>query len=263
MKMLLQQRDGFDLRIYFPQGKLTKYVQGIWVANYDSNNILLRHLKANASNSIVYCLSGSVLLGDEKRSAGVYLCPTASQAQKIAFYPNTRVVGICFQPGGMAQLSPLAQPNEITPAQSIESEKHDTWDALLHLSCYSQNPQALLTLLYRKLLPLCELAQGFDPVMIKALSRCKQPLLLQNVVRELPIGQRQLARLFKQSLGITAKQYQRIARVNNTIDYLKKVPKCSLTQLAYDFGYSDQAYMTREFKYFTHHIPSYYCQEMA
>lgn len=81
--------------------------------------------------------------------------------------------------------------------------------------------------------------------------------VLQCIERDQPPGklshsidmsQRQIERIFKQWLNMTPKQYQRILRVRKVIDFLKGQQRVELADVAHNFGFSDQAHMTREFR---------------
>ena len=47
---------------------------------------------------------------------------------------------------------------------------------------------------------------------------------------------------------MTPKQYQRILRVKRTINYIREHGQTNLAEVAQQFGFSDQAHMTREFR---------------
>jgi AraC-like DNA-binding protein len=49
-------------------------------------------------------------------------------------------------------------------------------------------------------------------------------------------------------MEMTPKQYQRILRVKKAIDYLRQHKEASLVEVSQQFGFSDQAHMTREFR---------------
>nr|WP_001897448.1 helix-turn-helix domain-containing protein [Vibrio cholerae] len=49
-------------------------------------------------------------------------------------------------------------------------------------------------------------------------------------------------------MNISPKQYQRILRVQRTVNYLRQNKGVSLVEVSQQFGFSDQAHMTREFR---------------
>jgi AraC-like DNA-binding protein len=73
-------------------------------------------------------------------------------------------------------------------------------------------------------------------------------------IEELPdkvfISLRQLEREFKNKIGVTPKQYMRIARLNALNRYFQTNKDYNLADLSYETGFSDQAHLIREFKSF-------------
>lgn len=73
-------------------------------------------------------------------------------------------------------------------------------------------------------------------------------------VDELPgqvyISRRQLEREFKEKIGITPKQYIRIARLNEINRYLQSGTNINFSKLSLEAGYADQSHLCREFKIF-------------
>lgn len=69
------------------------------------------------------------------------------------------------------------------------------------------------------------------------------------------LSQRHLSRKFQQIIGLSPKEYLRVCRFIRSLDYLKKYPLLSLTGVAYESGYYDQAHFNRDYKSFTGHTP--------
>jgi AraC-like DNA-binding protein len=73
-------------------------------------------------------------------------------------------------------------------------------------------------------------------------------------VEELPglvyISRRQLEREFRDKVGLTPKQYMRIARLNAINRYLLSGSTLNLGSLSLEAGFADQAHLCREFKTF-------------
>ncbi|MDJ1466472.1 helix-turn-helix domain-containing protein [Xanthocytophaga flava] len=69
------------------------------------------------------------------------------------------------------------------------------------------------------------------------------------------ISSRYLHKLFVQHVGVSPKLYQKIHRFQQSLMLLHKGAD-SLTTIAYQAGYSDQSHFIRDFKSFTHKLPS-------
>jgi AraC-like DNA-binding protein len=74
-------------------------------------------------------------------------------------------------------------------------------------------------------------------------------------VEDLPskvyISRRQLEREFRDKIGLTPKQYMRIARLNEINRYLQSGSELNFSHLSMEAGFADQAHLCREFKTFT------------
>jgi AraC-like DNA-binding protein len=62
------------------------------------------------------------------------------------------------------------------------------------------------------------------------------------------LSQRHLSRKFQHRVGLSPKEYLRICRFIRSLEYLKAQPELSLTRLAYQSGYYDQAHFNRDYK---------------
>ncbi len=69
------------------------------------------------------------------------------------------------------------------------------------------------------------------------------------------VSQRHLSRRFQQCIGLSPKEYLRVSRFIKSLRHLKTYPAHSLTGIAYDSGFYDQAHFIREYKTYTGHTP--------
>src|SRR5262249_49907543 len=69
-------------------------------------------------------------------------------------------------------------------------------------------------------------------------------------------SQSQFERRFKQVVGITAKSYARLVRLQSCCGALAETPSRSLTELAHAYDYTDQSHFIRDFKALAGRIPS-------
>jgi AraC-like DNA-binding protein len=83
------------------------------------------------------------------------------------------------------------------------------------------------------------------------IDRARGNITIETVAKEIGVSRRHLERLFKDRVGLGAKQIARISRVHAALDMLRDRPEMSGAEIAVDCGYSDQAHLIRE------------CQELA
>ena len=85
---------------------------------------------------------------------------------------------------------------------------------------------------------------------------------MDELVGHVYISSRQLEREFRVKIGITPKQYMRIARMNALNRHLIRPGKKDLTRLTYAGGFSDQSHLVREFKQFAGLPPSKFLEQI-
>ena len=73
---------------------------------------------------------------------------------------------------------------------------------------------------------------------------------------------RQLQRQFDETTGVSPKALGRIIRFEAIRNRLLSEPNANLTELAYEFGYTDQAHFIKDFKTFTDKTPGEYALDM-
>lgn len=74
-------------------------------------------------------------------------------------------------------------------------------------------------------------------------------LQINKIHESLFIGQRQMERLFKSTVGVSLKMYARIVRFSKALEQLQL--KKSMSDVCFEYKYFDQAHLIKEFKRFT------------
>ena len=72
---------------------------------------------------------------------------------------------------------------------------------------------------------------------------------------EIGLSQRQLLRSFQERIGLSPKEYLRVSRFTHSLQYLKRYPHISLTEVACQSGYYDQSHFIRDYKEYTGYSP--------
>jgi AraC-like DNA-binding protein len=110
------------------------------------------------------------------------------------------------------------------------------------------------------------LVRKFDRRIVQAaanlLHQTKGQCRIEELAEYCHISVRQLQRGFQTSIGATPKEFARTLRFVAAERRLMFDPRANLTQLAYEFGYSDQAHFIKDFREFTGKTPSRYARDM-
>lgn len=110
------------------------------------------------------------------------------------------------------------------------------------------------------------LNQLFDPQQVRAAAKLLYHQKGQFRVAELAdycnLSVRQLQRQFDEATGVSPKTLARTIRFEAVCNRLRLEPDANLTDLAYEFGYTDQSHFINDFKAFMDKTPGEYAVEM-
>ena len=90
---------------------------------------------------------------------------------------------------------------------------------------------------------------------VKLIRSAGGQLSIEEVGRRVGLSRKQLERKFASTVGTTPKTFSRISRFLNICHHLDGHRGKTLTQLAYECGYFDQAHFIREFTAFSGFTP--------
>lgn len=93
---------------------------------------------------------------------------------------------------------------------------------------------------------------------VDSILRSDGNVTIKDLAFQLNIGRRHLERKFVSSVGLSPKLLSRITRFNNTLNLLEHKQFSSLTMVAYEGGFYDQAHFIKDFKDFTGLNPKEY-----
>lgn len=173
------------------------------------------------------------------------------------------MVTIEFRPAGLYALTGIPQSELIDKSISFED--------------IDSKLSKLLADSTEKTGSVYELVASLDALLLNHMYTCFRPQLtasLQNIVgrggnidvKKLSEGiyysERQLNRIFKQYVGVGAKSFSRLVRVNNAFRLLNK-PKNSLTIVSDTMGFHDVSHFVRDFRLVCEITPQEYRRKMS
>ena len=172
---------------------------------------------------------------------------------EVQFRSHVRTFGIRFKPEGVYNLFGI-------PA-SLFTERFEDMESVLgshfrdYCSCLREMGDIAQKLNLTRQYLLNQLQKNYPEKTY--LNRAADLIRVENFtskVDELPgkvyISRRQLEREFKEKIGLTPKQYMRIARLNAINRYLQSGGDINLCSLSLEAGFADQSHLCREFKTF-------------
>ncbi len=98
---------------------------------------------------------------------------------------------------------------------------------------------------------------------VDIIMRSQGQVPLTELAEMMSINRRNMERKFASLIGLSPKQLARVVRLQTTIKMLEQKHFTSLTSLAYENGYYDQAHFIKDFKEFTRISPkSFFAENM-
>ena len=229
-----------------PLGQLSAFVQGIWSASVSQSGSVVKSLYCDAGSGITFNLVGDLAIGDVALSEGVIMLPVKKQADNIVLSAGAQLAGIRFHPaigyGVFGQR--FDKPTLLLPEKNYQLNLYQIFSELRE----QKDNESRIKSLYQ----WAEKNLGYTDVIPnplgKALKCIEQDGTPGQLSKSNELSQRQIERLFKRWLGMSPKYYQRILRVKESICFLRMHNNVNLVDVAQQFGFSDQAHMTREFR---------------
>jgi AraC-like DNA-binding protein len=158
--------------------------------------------------------------------------------------------------------------HEIQPESTMKAELDNEWLSMVsklatkvHMGEYQKAVEEIEDLLISK-----RLSSLFEPEHVQAaaklLYRTKGQFRVAELADYLNLSIRQLQRQFEDATGVSPKTLARTIRFEAIRNRLMFEPEANLTELAYEFGYTDQAHFINDFKAFTDKTPGEFAAEL-
>jgi len=202
----------------------------------------------NGVSTLLYIYEGSftVLVSGQRFEKGeLVLCGPNDRMEQYLLDGPLKVFAICLQPyvlplwmglSGEKLLNTYVPSADLAPLNDFKRNLQLTQSNNQRI----EESERFLEIADKKI-------DSKDPKFLKVVKDMfgKEPKDLQSIVDSLPISTRQFQRKFKSYTGFTPIQFLRITRLQTILD--QSVDQ-SLTQLALQFGYYDQAHFINDFK---------------
>jgi AraC-like DNA-binding protein len=206
----------------------------------------VKPLYSDAGSGIIFNLAGDLIIGDETLQEGVIMLPVKKQTENIVLSPGAKLAGIRFHPAvGYGVLGQhYDKPTLLFPE---EDKLYNLYQIYFELQMQKDNERQIEAL-YLWANNNLNFNNVIPDSLEKALECIEQDEAPGQISESIELSQRQIERIFNLWLGMAPKYYQRILRVKKAICFLRLHKNVNLADTAQQFGFSDQAHMTREFR---------------
>lgn len=182
-----------------------------------------------------------------------YVISRMSSFMDVQMKNQTGFISVCFYPGTaylFFQLPMNVVADSLTDLHYLwHTEANAMEEEIGNSDC---NKQKVAVIQYYLLKQLRK--NRLDKTIAYCVQEIKKADTLFSVAalaNKVGISQRQLSRKFNHCIGLSTKEFIHINRFIHSWVYLKKYPDLTLTDIAYESGYYDQAHFIHDYKTFT------------
>jgi AraC-like DNA-binding protein len=250
-----------SFQIIQPSELLSPYVKHYWLMTINSAVQASERVIPTGMMCLMFHRGERIFSSSEEQwQPRTFLSGQDISYTDLSYYGDIDMISVEFRPGGakaffkMPMIELYGQTvsiDALSDPQLVELEKRLS-DAVNPDSCVSFIEQFLYKRLYQ--LDTCNLKR-INAVM-QSIYRGERniDLLAQTAC----LGYKQFKRIFADYVGANPKDYLRVVRFQKALYTLQTQSDVTLTQLAYDCGYYDQAHFIKDFKQFSGYTPTEY-----
>lgn len=226
-----------SFRTHSPRGPLSCYVSHYWLS------------LSNDSPVYTALPDGCVdlVLAVTPDDYGAWIYGSTTRPTDVACTPGAHYLGVRFQPGQSRHFIDAAAC-EITDARAelpglMQFPAEMMATRIVDDTLFTQLDDIFLVMLSRS-----PPAVGLTDQVIQYVEAHHGAVCIEELARQFGKSRRQIERTFLRIVGVPLKFFCTITRLHHAARLIARASGRSLTAIASDAGYSDQAHMTRDFR---------------
>lgn len=251
-----------DYQTYSPSTELADFVKCYWTLTAPASEERQRIVPDGCMEMIFHCgdLYRQFLPdGSSVIQPSAFVFGQITQPLEIAPMGNTNIFAVRFHPNGFipfATISIKQMENKTTDLSTLFGDSgRDVCEMVMKDIDTSQRISIIESFLLAQL-QLQETTDRIAALSVQTLLALNGQLSVDELADQVQINRRQLERKFATVIGMSPKQLAKIMRLQATLKMMEERRFDSLTELAYENGYFDQAHFIKDFKEFTGVTPS-------
>lgn len=176
----------------------------------------------------------------------------------------TGIFSVRFHPDGFLPFSDLPIKDYENKAVPLELAFKESGQQLAEEVSDTRSPEKKIEIIESFLLKKLKKPDTIDKIIhstLQTIFDSNGQLSVDMLSEQLKIHRKKLERKFSTSVGISPKQLSKIIRIQSTLKRMYEKKHTTLTNLAYDGEYYDQAHFIKDFKEFTGVTPKQFYSE--
>jgi AraC-like DNA-binding protein len=246
-------------KTYEPKIELTEFVKRYWTLDGEKENIPLKNtIVPDGTMKLIFHYGDTYKHHSQNGEITILpKCFLIGQLTKPYVIEPIGITGsfvVQFKPNGFLPLSTIPIKEMENKAISLDilfgEDGKKLGEEILNADATSERIQIIETFLFKQLANKKTIDNIVKSTVETIFNRNGQ-FSVNEFSNNNKIGRRQLARKFSSSIGLSPKQLAKTIRIQTTLKVLLNEEITSLTDLAYENEYFDQAHFIKEFKEFT------------
>jgi AraC-like DNA-binding protein len=256
--------------IYFeqiPTGQLIKYIDKLWYCRADDLTnltltipILHHELIFNFSHN--YCISttglDNILKNQKSWVNGIQTRPVITRSSG-----KHEMMGVLFKPNGLKAFTQFHSSdfeNSFIDATLIFDKSFaNLLERLQNVKNVSVKISLIESFLSKSLIT-DNCPQYLDASLDFFSLNTDQRISVKETCNKISVSNKSLIKSYQKHIGVNPIKYLQLLAINKAIQLISKAPKQSLTRLAYDLNFYDQAHFINLFKSTTSLTPGQYSE---
>ncbi|TVZ26066.1 AraC-like DNA-binding protein [Gillisia sp. Hel_I_86] len=246
------------MKIYFkePIEPLKNYVKYFWHTNFErpNHNFFKYNMMADSSPGLIFHHdNGNATISerDGSKLPNAFLYGPSNKPCSNFDNGNSFLYGVVFQPMAIKSLfnidANLMKNNLLNLDNFIE---HNITDKLLN-SKKLESIELIFNTLIKKQIRRVEKEDFLIKKSLELIFHNTENQSISNLSSSLKISKRQFERRFNTFVGIPPANYIRVSKFQKSLNLLLTGKYQKLSDIAYQFGYTDQSHFIKEFKSFS------------
>lgn len=252
------------IQVIKPSAILSEYIKYYWVLEADESDGEIGERVIPTGNielmfhyrNMFVCKRDSVLLHTQPRS---FICGLSSEYLDVVTNGKSGVIAVTFKPAGACNFYrfPLLEIENIkVDLHEIDcSEFRFTEEQICEAKSLPERIAIVERYLLRHLKPIDTDDLKLINQGIRLINGCGGLITASELSSQLFLTCKSLQRKFSSFVGKSPKQFIRIVRFQQLLRKLSNIGDSSLTQIAIDCGYFDQAHFIKDFKALSGYTP--------
>jgi AraC-like DNA-binding protein len=216
------------------RAELARWVSAVWWCT-----------DATASQSVLPAGRAQLVVPVGDRTEGVLHGP-ASRPRLVEPVPPEAMVGVVFRAGGTRPF--FAPPADMLADRAVALSELWCRDALRLLVGVQAQPALQLDQVEAVLASrVNRTATGSTPLVAQVLREFHRGSRVATIAARCGVDRRALSNVFRREVGFGLKRYARLMRFERAVRAIRAADAPSLSAIAAELSFADQAHLTREF----------------